>query len=91
MENFPLQASSFERSVINYLIIEMTFDNLATILIFLKYWRNSHGVDQELNLRILNRLEITCTKEYSQRCPIESVDSLDLNYVPDCYCLGETH
>ena len=79
VENFPPQASSFERSVINYLIIEMTFDNLATILIFLKYWRNSHDVDQEFNLHILTRLEITCTKEYSQRFPIESGDSSSLN------------
>ena len=91
LESFLPRAFSFARSMINYQIIDMTFDNLVTTLISLKYWRNSHGVDQELNLRILNRLEITCTKEYSQRCPIESVDSLDLNYVPDCYCLGETH
>ena len=79
MENFLLQAASFERSVINYLIIEMKFDNLATILIFLKYWRNSRDVDQEFNLHILTRLEITCTMEYLQRFPIESGDLSSLN------------
>ena len=79
VENFPLQASSFESSVINYLITEMTFDNLATILIFLKYWRNSHDVDQEFNLHILTHLEITCTREYSQRFLIESGDSSSLD------------
>ena len=87
LKNYPIQASSFVRSMINYQIIDMTFDNLATILIFLKYWRNFHDVDQESNLHILNRLEITCTKEYSQCCPIETSDSVRLSQAPDSCCL----
>ena len=83
LENNPLQASSFARSTINYQISDMTFDNLA--LIFLKYWRNSHDVDQESNLHILNHLDITCTKEYSRCCPIEIGDSISLDQVLDSY------
>ena len=85
LENNPLQAFSFARSMINYQISDMTFDNLATILIFLKYWRNSHDEDQESNLHILNHLDITCTKVYSRCCPIEIGGSLSLDQVLDSY------
>ena len=89
-ESFLTQASNFVRSMINYRT-DMTSDNLATILIFLKYWRNSHDVDQKFNLHILTHLEITCTKEYSQRSQIENGDSSNLSSVPDYCCHVENH